>query len=148
MNESEPTSDYRINGSWDLLYTSSNITRYNGGLTGLHGIFPDGAVSAIRQVIDVDEGNASFEEDIQFNLPFTDKTLTTTAVVTGRIRPVGEIRYLWDPQNVRLSFFSWFADGWKATRAFSVADITFLDEDFLVSRGQTGSVCLYARHSS
>lgn len=99
----------------------------------------------IRQIIDIDEATLQMEEDIQFDIPIIEKQTSISSSVTGSLRPVSEIRHVWDPQSIRFSFISWFAEGLKATRAFKVADITYLDETHRVTRGQTGSVCLYEK---
>lgn len=146
MNQCKvPTRDSRLHGTWKMLYTSSTITRYAGGVTGLHKSLPNSSVVEIRQIIDLDEATMQMEEDVQFDIPVIEKQTNIATSVAGSLRPVSEIRHVWDPQNIRFSFVSWFADGWKPTRAFKVADITYLDETHRVTRGQTGSVCLYKK---
>lgn len=146
MNQCElPTKDKRLSGTWELLYTSSTLTRYFGGVTGLQRFFPDGCVQGIRQVMDIEDGTASLEEDIDFDVPFVDKRANVTAIVSGSLQPLSEFRQIWDAENVRVSFFSWFADGWKTVRAFKILDTTYLDHDIRITRGQTGSVCVFAK---
>lgn len=146
MNQCQiPTRDARIDGSWELLYTSSSLTRYFGGLTGLQRYFPDGSIGPIRQIIDLEDGTSSLEEVIEFEFPFANKRSSVTAIVSGELKAMSEYRQVWDAEDVRVSFFKWFADGWKTVRAFKVADTTYLDAEMRITRGQTGSVCVYLK---
>lgn len=149
MNKCEtPARDDRNNGTWQLLYTSSTITRYFGGVTGLHRYVPDGKVEKIEQELDMEDGTATMTETIGFDVPFVDKRSRLTAVIQGDLRPTSEIRQAWNAKNVRVAFFSWFADNWKTLRSFKIADTTYLDHNFRITRGQTGSVCVYVKNQS
>lgn len=140
-----PTRDARVFGTWKLIYTSSSITRYFGGLTGLQRLLPDGSVGRIRQTIDAEDGTSVFDECISCDVPFRSRRANLLATVTGKIRSTSETRQVWQPETVRLAGFSRFAETWKTLRAFQVADITFLDDQLRITRGQNGSVCVFAR---
>lgn len=142
---SVPTRDKRLEGTWKLEYTSSTITRYTKGVTGLQRYLPNGSLAEIRQVIDLEDDILQMQEDIQFDIPILKKPIKFTSTVSGSLRTTSEIRHVWNPQTIRFFFISWFADSWKSTRAFSVADNTYLDDTHRVTRGQTGSVCLYTK---
>lgn len=148
MNECNiPSRDDRMNGKWQLMYTNSTIARYSGGVTGLHRYFPDGNVKKIVQEIDIEDGSLTMSETIDFDVPFVDKRTSVTATVSGELRANSEIRQTWNAEKVRIFFFSWFADGWKTVRAFKVTDTTYLDDDVRITRGQTGSVCVFTKTS-
>lgn len=140
-----PNEDTRMSGTWEMIYTSSTISRYFGGVTGVQKYLPDGSVEAIYQILDVEDGTCSIVEVIAFDVPFVDKRSSLKAIVSGKVRPMSSVRLRWDAENVQVSFWRWFADGWKTVRAFKVTDTTYLDDDFRIIRGQTGSVSVFKR---
>lgn len=140
-----PTKDPRLLGAWQLMYTSSSITRFFGGVTGVQRLLPEGEIGRIVQFIDLENGTSRFTEQVSYELPIVGKTVTSEAVVEGKIRPSSAVRLLWDAERVKMSWFSWFADGWKTMRAFRISDITYLDDNLRITRGQTGSVNVFAR---
>lgn len=140
-----PTKDANMSGSWRLIYTSSSITRYFGGVTGLHRILPEGKVGEIVQSIDAENGKCNFVEKVGFRVPLAKNEVWVQIRAEGRIQSMSEVRQLWDAETVRCGFFRWFADNWKPLRAFQIADNTYLDGDVRITRGQTGSVNVYER---
>lgn len=146
MNDCElPTRDIRMNGEWNMLYTSSTISRYFGGLTGMQKYIPDGSVESIHQKIDTEDGTCSFSEVLECDVPFIDKRMRINTEVSGKLRVINDTRLKWDAENVKISFWKRFAEGWKTVRAFKVTDVTYLDDDFRIIRGQTGSVCVFEK---
>lgn len=140
-----PTKDPRNSGSWRLKYTSSSITRYFGGVTGLQRLLPNASVGEIIQDIDDEDGKCVFSEKISFEVPITGNEVCLDIRVEGRVRAASEERQLWEPESVKCGVFSWFADSWKTLRAFQVADITYLDDELRITRGQTGSVSVFQK---
>lgn len=132
-------------GEWDLAYTSSSITRFFGGVTGLQRLLPEGEVGRIVQYISAEDGISEFHETIYYELPIIGKPAEVTTVSMGKIRRSSKTRQLWEPEHVKFFGFKKFAEGWKTLRAFQVADTTYLDDDVRVTRGQTGSVAVYFR---
>ena len=140
-----PTRDPCVFGQWRLIYTSSSITRYFGGLNGLQRLLPDGAVGRIAQNLDEELGSATITERLFFDVPFRADRASVDAVVTGKFRATSQTRFVWSPEKVRVAWFSWFAETWKTVRAFQVSDVTYLDEDLRITRGQNGSAFVYER---
>lgn len=146
LNEADvPTKDPRMSGTWELLYTSSSITRYFGGATGLQRLLPAGEVGWIRQHVDPENGTSEMSELLRFEVPVVGTPMENVAVAKGKIRATSKVRQVWDPEDVKFYFFKQFADGWKTLRAFQIADTTFLDETLRITRGQTGSVNVFAK---
>lgn len=146
LNTSEvPTKDARMSGLWELAYTSSSITRYFGGATGLQRLLPQGEVGRVEQHIDPENGTSEIREELLFEIPVLGKQMKNVAIAKGKIRATGEARQMWDPEEVTFYFFKQFADGWKTLRAFQITDTTFLDETMRITRGQTGSVNVFVK---
>lgn len=139
-----PTASPDMSGSWDLLYTSSTLTRFHGGLSGMHK-YVDGTVGRITQEIDTETGICTFYEQIAYALPVLNKAAQVTVTVTGRIRAVNETRQMWAPETISASWFKLWAESWKSVRAFAIAETTYLDRDLRITRGQTGSLTIYGR---
>lgn len=149
LNEIElPTKHEFMAGDWELIYTSSSITRYFGSVTGFHRLLPEGNVGKIVQTIDTEDGTSVFRERISFELPIFGNEMESDAVCYGKLRAASETRQTWEPEYVQFYFFKRFADGWKTLRAFQVADTTYLDEDIRITRGQTGNVNVFRKLSS
>lgn len=140
-----PTRDARMFGLWELVYTSSSITRYYGGATGLQKYLPEGRVGKIEQYIDAEDGTCEFREVISFEVPLLGKQLEGVATAKGMLRATSETRQIWEPRRVEFYFLKQFADSWKTLRAFQVADTTYLDEGLRITRGQTGSVNVFRK---
>ncbi|KAI0565227.1 PAP fibrillin [Gracilaria domingensis] len=140
-----PTEDPRLSGQWSLAYTSSAITRYFGGVTGLQRLLPNATVGDITQTIVGEDGTSTFEESVTFELPVIGNEVSLDIQVQGRLRATSEERQIWEPENVKCGFFSWFADNWKTFRAFQIADITYLDDELRITRGQTGNVAIFQK---
>ena len=140
-----PTKNPLMPGKWALIYTSSSITRYFGGVTGVQRLLPEGIVGEIYQIIDPEDGTSRFEEMVQWEIPMLGKAVDSVVVADGKIRATSEVRQMWEPMSVKSGFWSWFADNWKTLRAFQVADTTYLDDELRITRGQTGSVNVFRR---
>jgi hypothetical protein len=140
----DPTRSLLMSGSWELIYTSSTIARFHGGLSGMQK-YVEGKVGRIWQVIDLEDGSCVFNEQISYKLPIVQKPSTVTVVVGGRIRAVSETRQMWDPETIKASWFQLWAESWKSVRAFTIAETTYLDKELRITRGQTGSMNIFAR---
>lgn len=146
LNDTEvPTKDPRMFGTWELLYTSSSITRFFGGATGLQRLLPEGQVGRVEQYIDPENGTSEVREELSFEIPVIGTPMKNVAVASGKIRATAEDRQAWDPEYVQFYFFKQFADGWKTLRAFQIMDTTFLDDTLRITRGQTGSVAVFEK---
>lgn len=139
-----PTTASEVNGSWELLYTSSTLTRFHGGLSGLHK-FVEGSVGRITQEIDMESGTSTFYETIIYELPLVKKAVEAKVIVSGKIRAVNATRQMWVPESIKASWFQIWAESWKSVRAFTVAETTYLDDQLRITRGQTGSLTIFGR---
>lgn len=148
-NDSElSTTDPRMNGTWDLVYTSSTISRYYGGLTGVHSYLPEGAVEEIKQEINIEDATCTMTERIRFEIPFSEREGHITVKVIGKLRLMGENRMVWNAENVMVGIFKWFAEGWKSLRAMTIVDLTYLNESVRIVRGQTGAVHVFIKSAN
>lgn len=139
-----PTASPDMDGKWELLYTSSSLTRFHGGLSGIQK-YVDGTVGRITQEIDTETGLCTFYEQISYSLPVVKKPAQVTVVVSGKIRAVNETRQMWTPESITASWFKLWAESWKSLRAFTVAETTYLDHELRITRGQTGSLTVFGR---
>lgn len=138
-----PSTDPRRIGEWELVYTSSPLTRFTGGLTGMQKWLPGGLVGRIAMTADGDDATWVFRETVAFE--FLGREFTTDLIVDGTVEAYTETREVWSPNRVRFYFFTLFGDSWKSLRAFANANTTFLDESVKISRGATGGVMVFVR---
>ena len=134
-----------MDGKWKLAYTSSSITRFFGGLSGLQRLLPEGGVGEITQTISLEDGIATFDEILEYELPILGNKMQHTIQVDGNLRALDEERQIWEPEKIRFFRLNWWADSWKTLRAFQVADVTYLDKKWRIARGQTGSVSVFEK---
>ena len=139
---SSPTQSPLIDGRWKLIYTSSSLTRFFGGVTGLQRLLPEGRIGEIVQEIRTEDGLMVFEEEVIFELPVMG-VIKWVVSVEGDLRSSSSTRHIWEAETVRLGSLKWFADGWKTVRAFQISDITYLDNTLRITRGQTGSIAIF-----
>jgi PAP_fibrillin len=140
-----PTRSPDMGGSWELLYTSSTIVRFAGGLTGLQKYLPEGSVGRIIQVVEPEDGTCVFTEQLTYTLPVVNKQVAMDVVVAGRIRATSETRQVWSPESVKATWFRSWAESWKTLGPFTIAETTYLDKYLRITRGQTGSMNIFAR---
>lgn len=142
-----PTQSQHLDGRWRLIYTSSSITRFFGGVTGLQRLLPEGRTGEIFQVMNTEDGVMQFEEQLLFELPIVG-VIKWNVLIEGVLRASSPTRQVWEAETVKLAFFKWFADGWKTVRAFQISDITYLDDGVRITRGQTDSINIFERDIS
>lgn len=130
-----------LTGEWELLYSSSSAMKFNQGLSGLGGSFPNGKFGGLKQKLqaskfmsDVDyvekidiPGGNSF--DVNVNGDWSLKG--SVNIFSGKPTTVLDIK----PERVEYSFTSTRADHWKSLGPLSVLDITYLDDDLRIMRG-------------
>ena len=131
-------------GTWELLYSSSSAMKFNKGLSGLGGSFPNGRFAGVKQVlkankymtdveylerIEVNPSSASFDVKVTGDWElrrsvslFTGEPSTVLTVVPERVT--------YGPTSTR-------ADHWKSLGPLNMLDVTYLDEDLRVMRGNT-----------
>lgn len=77
------TASAYMSGSWDLLHTSSTLTRFRGGLSGLQR-YVDGEVGRITQVIATESGICCFYERRRYRMLVVGREVEVQVVVEGR----------------------------------------------------------------
>lgn len=133
-------------GTWELLYTSSAAMKFNKGLSGLGGSFPNGKFGGLLQTFKADKylTDVEYKERIEVT-PSTasfDVTVTgnwdirsSVSLFTGKPSIVIEI----EPDRVNYGPTSTRADHWKSLGPMNMLDLAYLDEDFRVMRGCTST---------
>jgi len=133
-------------GEWELLYTSSSALKFNQGLSGLGGSVPNGKFGGVRQILkytkwvsDVDHfekivvtpASASF--DVQITGVWDIRK--STSLFTGE--PCTSLSI--EPDRVKYGPTSTRADHWKSIGPTKMLDITYLDDNLRVMRGNTAT---------
>jgi len=143
-------------GTWDLLYTSSSAVKFNKGLSGLGGSFPNGRFGGLKQTLKA----TKFTSDVEYKerIEVTPSTASFDVTVTGdwelstsvslftgqpsivmRVEP-GLVTY--GPTSMR-------GDHWKSLGPTNMLDISYLDDDLRIMRGNTAveTVFIFRRTS-
>lgn len=143
-----------LTGKWELLYSSSSAMKFNKGLSGLGGSFPNGKFGGLTMVlesgkfmsdvnylerIEVTPSSASFDVKVNGDWGlrksvslFTGEPSTVLSVVPERVE--------YGPTSTR-------ADHWKSLGPMNMLDLTYLDDDLRVMRGNTSTenIFIYKR---
>lgn len=137
-------------GNWDLVYTSSSAMKFNQGLSGIGGSFPNGKFGGVRQVltatkflsdmeykerIDVTPSSASFDVTVNgiWDLRKSMSLFTGQPTVILNVEPD---RVSYGPTSTR-------ADHWKSLGPVNRLDLSYLDDDLRIMRGCTSSETLF-----
>jgi len=137
-------------GSWDLLYTSSSMMRFNKGLTGLGGSFPNGKFAGLRQnlilnkyITDVEytERIAVNPEQNSFDVKVNGdwELKSSVSLFTGAPSTILSI----EPDKVVYGPTTTRADHWKSVRSMNLLDLSYLDNDLRIMRGNTSTDTLF-----
>lgn len=150
-------SPLELNGSWELLYSSSSAMRFNKGLSGLGGSFPNGKFGGLKQVLK----SSKFVSDVEYieRIEVNPSAASFDVVVTGDWdlrRSVslftGEPSLVMtvEPGRVTYGPTSTRADHWKSLGPLNMLDISYLDEDLRIMRGNTSieSIFIFRRTGS
>lgn len=137
-------------GDWQLLYSTSSAMKFNKGLSGLGGSFPNGKFGGLRQTlkyskfmqdveyyeqIDVKPSSASFEVKVNGAWELRKSTsLFTNQPCT--------MLYI-EPDRVQYGPTSTRADHWKSLGPLNMLDITYLDDDLRIMRGNTATDAIF-----
>lgn len=143
-------------GKWELLYSSSSAMKFNKGLSGLGGSFPNGKFAGLTmrlesskfmsdieylERIEVNPSSASFDVKVNGDWGlrksvslFTGEPSTVLNIVPDRVE--------YGPTSTR-------ADHWKSLGPMNMLDLTYLDNDLRVMRGNTSTenIFIYRRIS-
>ena len=133
-----------LSGEWEMLYTSSSALKFNKGLSGLGGSFPNGKFGGLKQTlkatavladveysefIDVNPSASSFNVKIDGNWDLR----RSTSLFTGEPSIVLSV----EPNRVTYGPTSTRADHWKSLGPMNMLDITYLDDEIRIMRGNT-----------
>lgn len=140
-----------VAGSWDLLYTSSGMFRYNKGLTGLAGSVPNAEFGGLKQEL--------IANKYLFEVKYVEKIAVKSApensfdaMVNGDWQLKKSISLLTgaptvimsiEPEKVEYGPTSTRADHWKSVRSMNLLDITYLDDNLRIMRGNTSTDTLF-----
>lgn len=136
-------------GMWELVYTSSSAMKFNKGLSGIGGSFPNGRFDGLRQEliatkfltdvvykerIEVTPSSASFDVTVKgvWDLRKSVSLFTGQPTVILNIEPD---RVTYGPTSTR-------ADHWKSLGPVNRLDLSYLDDNLRVMRGCTSSETL------
>ena len=135
-----------IDGEWELLYSSSAAMAYNKGLSGLGGSFPNGSFGGLKmkltatkfmtdleyvERINVVPDSASFDVRIDGDWDLR----SSVSIFTGEPSIVLTVV----PEKVTYGPTSTRADHWKSLGPTNMLDVSYLDEDLRVMRGNTST---------
>lgn len=137
-------------GDWQLLYSTSSAMKFNKGLSGLGGSFPNGKFGGLKQTlkyskfmqdveyyeqIEVNPSSASFEVKVNGAWELRKSTsLFTNQPCT--------MLYI-EPDRVQYGPTSTRADHWKSLGPLNMLDITYLDDDLRIMRGNTATDAIF-----
>jgi hypothetical protein len=137
-------SEEDLAGAWDLLYSSSAAMKFNKGLSGLGGSFPNGKFGGLKQTlqtskfttdveyierIDVTPSSASFDVKVTGDWDLR----TSVSIFTGEPSLVMTV----EPGRVTYGPTSTRADHWKSLGPLNMLDVSYLDDDLRIMRGNT-----------
>lgn len=143
-SQETPIEPRDLDGTWELLYSSSSAMKFNKGLSGLGGSFPNGRFGNLKQKltaskfltdveyiehIEVTPSNASFDVTVTG----TWDLRTSVSLFTGEPSVVLTVQ----PDRVTYGPTSTRADHWKSLGPMNMLDISYLDEDLRIMRGNT-----------
>lgn len=137
-------------GKWELLYASSSAMKFNKGLSGLGGSFPNGRFAGLVQNlratkfvtdveylerIEVNPSSASFDVKVTGNWDLR----SSVSLFTGEPSLV----LIVEPEKVTYGPTSTRADHWKSLGPLNMLDVTYLDEDVRIMRGNTATDSIF-----
>lgn len=128
-----------LDGSWELIYTSSGTSRYTGGLSGLAGSLPGGKSERVYCTINTEECEAEYSEDIVWSFG------KFAVNVKGDIKLSENGTMVWAPGKVRVGKWPMSNSAWRSIRAFAFTKHTYLSEDLDIARGPTGALMIFKR---
>ncbi len=133
-----------LDGDWELLYTSSSAFKFNQGLSGLGGSVPNGKFGNLVQKLKASKflTDVEYVEHIVLNpdsasfdvkVTGTWDLRTSVSLFTGEpsiVMTVTPDRVTYGPTSTR-------ADHWKSLGPMNMLDISYVDDDLRIMRGNT-----------
>jgi hypothetical protein len=137
-------------GTWILLYSSSSAMKFNNGLSGIAGSFPNGRCAGVKQKLNAKKflNEVEYKERIEmkpssasFDVTVTGSwdLRTSVSLFTGRPSIVLTV----EPDRVNYGPTSTRADHWKSLGPLNMLDLSYLDGDLRVMRGCTSADTLF-----
>jgi len=137
-------------GVWDLVYTSSGMMQFNQGLTGLGGSVPNGKFESLKQKLT----SSKYVSDVEYieRIAAVPDTSSFDAIVTGDwelkktvslLTGSPSIIMVIEPKDVKYGPTSTRADHWKSVRSMNMLDLSYLDDDTRIMRGNTSTDTLF-----
>eukprot|EP00188_Purpureofilum_apyrenoidigerum_P000439 Plantae.Rhodophyta-Purpureofilum_apyrenoidigerum.ctg11915.p1 GENE.Plantae.Rhodophyta-Purpureofilum_apyrenoidigerum.ctg11915~~Plantae.Rhodophyta-Purpureofilum_apyrenoidigerum.ctg11915.p1 ORF type:complete len:240 (+),score=36.56 Plantae.Rhodophyta-Purpureofilum_apyrenoidigerum.ctg11915:251-970(+) len=134
-------SEYMV-GRWRLMFTSSTITRFAKGMSGIHSLLPGGRSIEVEQIIEPEDYRSYIVEKVSY----LGGLLKGDALVLGQFRWNSNNKLSWRPEDLKLWFLRFQAEsGWRALSALRSMEVTYLDYEVKVERGEVGQVYVWKR---
>jgi hypothetical protein len=162
--EAEPTNLVRANqgniemtevaGTWELLYSSSSAMAYNKGLSGLGGSFPNGKFGGLKMKLVASKFMTDVEYTERIKVVPDSASFDVTVNGSWELRSsvslfTGEpsIALTVVPDKVTYGPTSTRADHWKSLGPTNMLDVSYLDDDLRIMRGNTStdSILIFKR---
>ena len=137
-------------GDWKLLYSSSAAMKFNKGLSGIGGSFPNGKFGGLTQSLEY----AKFRQDVVYKeqIDVTPQAASFQVEVNGAWelrksislftnRPCTMLSV--EPNAVKYGPTNTRGDHWKSLGPMNLLDVTYLDEDLRIMRGNTASDAIF-----
>jgi hypothetical protein len=135
-----------LDGTWEMLYSSSSAMKFNKGLSGIGGSFPNGRFAGLKQKLQASKymSDAEYIERIEVtpstasfdvNVDGVWDLRTSVSLFTGQPSIIVNV----EPGRVTYGPTSTRADHWKSLGPMNMLDLTYLDEELRVMRGCTSS---------
>ena len=137
-------------GTWELLYSSSSAMSYNRGLSGLGGSFPNGKFGGVKQRLSVSKVTSDVEylerinvvpSSASFDVRVTGDWGLSTSVSLFTGEPSTVLTVV--PDRVTYGPTTTKADHWKSLGPLNMLDITYLDDDLRIMRGNTSTDTIF-----
>jgi hypothetical protein len=138
-------------GDWELLYTSSAMMKFNKGLSGLGSSFPSGKFNGLTQKLKASKYLSDVEYVERIQTTTTDAT-SFDVTITGDWKLKRSVSLLTgdptiqltvEPDRVNYGPTSTRADHWKSVRSMNLLDVTYLDDDLRIMRGNTSTDTIF-----
>lgn len=133
-----------LTGDWDLMYTSSDTMRFNQGLSGIGGSFPNGKFGGLQMSLQSSKVVADVEylervevnpSSASFDVRVTGSWELRNSVSLFSGEPSIVLTVV--PDRVMYPTVNMNADHWKSLGPANMLDVAYLDEDLRIMRGNT-----------
>ena len=141
---------FDLAGNWELIYTSSSAMKFNQGLSGIGGSWPNGKFGGVRQELKATKflSDMEYKERIEVTPAIASFDVSvnglwdlqkSVSLFTGQPTVILQV----EPDRVTYGGTSTRADHWKSLGPVNRLDLSYLDDDMRVMRGCTSSDTLF-----